>query len=77
MAATKSFTAQVMVGNLIIDKMTGKDTIGDPYRLGTLVEKALATEHDDEEARPRVSATGLTFTSSREAGTTRSRRRVP
>jgi len=43
-AATKSFTAQVMVGNLIIDKMTGKDTIGNAYRLGTLVEKALATE---------------------------------
>jgi glucosamine--fructose-6-phosphate aminotransferase (isomerizing) len=43
-AATKSFTAQVMVGNLIIDKMTGKDTIGSPYKLGTLVEKALATE---------------------------------
>jgi len=43
-AATKSFTAQVMVGNLIIDEVTGKHTIGDPYRLGTLVEKALETE---------------------------------
>jgi glutamine---fructose-6-phosphate transaminase (isomerizing) len=43
-AATKSFTAQVMVGNLIIDKMMGKDTIGDPRRLGALVEKALGTE---------------------------------
>ena len=43
-AATKSFTAEVMVGNLIIDEMTGKDTIGDRHRLGTLVEKALATE---------------------------------
>jgi len=43
-AATKSFTAQVMVGSLIIDKMMGKDTIGDPRRLGALVEKALGTE---------------------------------
>jgi glutamine---fructose-6-phosphate transaminase (isomerizing) len=43
-AATKSFTAQVMVGNLIVDRITGKDTIGDPRRLGTLVEKALETE---------------------------------
>ncbi len=43
-AATKSFTAEVMVGNLIIDEMTGKDTIGDRRRLGTLVERALETE---------------------------------
>ena len=43
-AATKSFTAQVMLGNLIIDEMTGKDTVGDPARLGTLVAKALETE---------------------------------
>jgi glutamine---fructose-6-phosphate transaminase (isomerizing) len=43
-AATKSFTAQVMLGNLIIDKIIGKDTIGDPERLGTLVGKALETE---------------------------------
>jgi len=43
-AATKSFTAQVMVANLIVDKMTGRDTMGTPYRIGTLVEKALETE---------------------------------
>ena len=43
-AATKSFTAQVMVGNLIIDKVTGRDTLGDPHRLGALVERALGTE---------------------------------
>lgn len=43
-AATKSFTAQVMLGNLIIDQMTGKETIGNPARLGTLVEHALETE---------------------------------
>ncbi len=43
-AATKSFTAQVMVGNLIIDEMTGKDTVGDPRKVGALVEKALETE---------------------------------
>jgi glucosamine--fructose-6-phosphate aminotransferase (isomerizing) len=42
-AATKSFTAQVMLGNLIIDEMTGKDTIGDPARLGALVERVLET----------------------------------
>jgi glutamine---fructose-6-phosphate transaminase (isomerizing) len=42
-AATKSFTAQVMLGNLIVDAMTGKDTIGDPRRLGALVEGALET----------------------------------
>ena len=43
-AATKSFTAQVMVGNLIIDEIIGKDTMGDHKRLGALVEKALETE---------------------------------
>jgi len=43
-AATKSFTAQVMVGNLVIDEITGKDTMGDHKRLGALVEKALETE---------------------------------
>jgi len=42
-AATKSFTAQVMLGNLIIDEMTGKNTIRDPVRLGALVEKVLQT----------------------------------
>ena len=43
-AATKSFTAQVMVGNLIIDEMTCTDTVGEPGRLGALVEKALDNE---------------------------------
>ena len=43
-AATKSFTAQVMLGNLIIDHVTGRDTIGDHHRLGALVERALETE---------------------------------
>ena len=43
-AATKSFTAQVMLGNLIIDKITGRDSIGDPERLGSLVAKALEVE---------------------------------
>ncbi|HUI01676.1 MAG TPA: glutamine--fructose-6-phosphate transaminase (isomerizing) [Nitrososphaerales archaeon] len=43
-AATKSFTAQVMVGNLMVDELTGKDTIGNPARLGPLVEKALEAE---------------------------------
>ena len=40
-AATKSFTAQVMGGNLIVDKVTGKDTIGSPARLVELVEQSL------------------------------------
>ncbi len=43
-AATKSFTAQVMLGNLILDEMMGKDTIGDRRKLQGLVEKALETE---------------------------------
>jgi len=43
-AATKSFTAQVMVGNLVIDSVTGRDTIGDHRRLGALVVRALETE---------------------------------
>src|SRR5262249_7607240 len=37
------FTAQVMVGNLILDRMMDKDTLGDPSKLGSLVEKTLET----------------------------------
>jgi len=43
-AATKSFTSQVMLGNLIIDEMTEKKKIGSPARLGMLVGQALETE---------------------------------
>ena len=43
-AATKSFTAQVMLGNLVLDTMMGKDTMGDRRKLSGLVEKALETE---------------------------------
>ncbi|MDG6914702.1 MAG: glutamine--fructose-6-phosphate transaminase (isomerizing), partial [Nitrososphaerota archaeon] len=43
-AATKSFTAQVMVGNLMIDRVTGRESVGDPRRLGQLVERALESE---------------------------------
>jgi len=43
-AATKSFTGQVMVGNLVIDAVTGRDTVGDHRRLKALVEEALETE---------------------------------
>jgi len=43
-AATKSFTAQVMVGNVIADAMIGKDTIGEPEMIGKLVEETLKSE---------------------------------
>jgi glutamine---fructose-6-phosphate transaminase (isomerizing) len=43
-AATKSFTAQVMVGNLIADAVVGKDTVGDLKKVGRLVEEALEPE---------------------------------
>jgi glucosamine--fructose-6-phosphate aminotransferase (isomerizing) len=43
-AATKSFTAQVMVGNMIADAVVGKNTVGDPKRVGRQVEEALETE---------------------------------
>ena len=43
-AATKSFTAQVMVGNVIADAMIGKDTIGEPEMIGKLVEETLRSE---------------------------------
>jgi glutamine---fructose-6-phosphate transaminase (isomerizing) len=43
-AATKSFTSQVMLGNLIIDEVTGKKKIGSPARLGMLAGQALETE---------------------------------
>ena len=52
-AATKSFTAQVMLGNLIIDEMTGKRTIGPLARLGALVQKALETEAQMKELAHR------------------------
>jgi glutamine---fructose-6-phosphate transaminase (isomerizing) len=43
-AATKSFTAQVMVGNLIADALVGTNTMGDPKKVGILVEQALRSE---------------------------------
>lgn len=57
-AATKSFTAQVMVGNLIIDQITGRDTLGDHKRLGALVEKALLDGAPDEATGRRVPRQG-------------------
>lgn len=43
-AATKSFTAQVMVGNLIADALAGKESLTDPREVGDLVRGALAAE---------------------------------
>ncbi|MDA4118119.1 MAG: glutamine--fructose-6-phosphate transaminase (isomerizing) [Thaumarchaeota archaeon] len=43
-AATKSFTAQVMLGNVVIDALTGKNTVGEPEKVGALVAKILETE---------------------------------
>jgi len=43
-AATKSFTAQVMVGNMIADAVVGRDTVGDPKKVGERVEEALEAE---------------------------------
>jgi glucosamine--fructose-6-phosphate aminotransferase (isomerizing) len=43
-AATKSFTAQVMVGNVIADAVVGKSTVGDPAAVGRLIAETLATE---------------------------------
>ena len=43
-AATKSFTAQVMVGNVIADALTGRTTVGDLRKLARLVGEALLPE---------------------------------
>jgi len=43
-AATKSFTAQVIVGDVIVDSIMGKDTLGGGRHVGALVEKALQSE---------------------------------
>jgi glucosamine--fructose-6-phosphate aminotransferase (isomerizing) len=43
-AATKSFTAQVTVGNVIADAFVGANTLGDPKRIGRLIEGALRSE---------------------------------
>ena len=43
-AATKSFTAQVMVGNLIADAVIGRDTVGDPKDVSSQVKSMLECE---------------------------------
>jgi glucosamine--fructose-6-phosphate aminotransferase (isomerizing) len=43
-AATKSFTAQVMVGNVIADAVIGKSTVGDLDAVRKMIEETLATE---------------------------------
>ncbi len=41
-AATKSFTAQVMVGNSIADALSGREAAEDPKRIGDFVRGTLA-----------------------------------
>jgi len=43
-AATKSFTAQVMVGNVIADAVIGRDTVGDHEEVSRLIEETLLCE---------------------------------
>jgi glutamine---fructose-6-phosphate transaminase (isomerizing) len=43
-AATKSFTAQVIVGDVIVDSIMGKDSLGGARHVGSLVDKALQSE---------------------------------
>ncbi len=43
-AATKSFTSQVVVGNVIADALLGKRTSGDAKRIGANVESVLGEE---------------------------------
>jgi glutamine---fructose-6-phosphate transaminase (isomerizing) len=43
-AATKSFTAQVMVSNMIADALIGRNTIGDSKSVSALVRQALGSE---------------------------------
>jgi glutamine---fructose-6-phosphate transaminase (isomerizing) len=43
-AATKSFTAQLMVANQIVDTLTGKDTVGPPREVAEGVEETLKLE---------------------------------
>ncbi|MDA4135630.1 MAG: glutamine--fructose-6-phosphate transaminase (isomerizing) [Thaumarchaeota archaeon] len=43
-AATKSFTAQVMVSNMIADALIGRNTIGDSKRVSALVRQTLRSE---------------------------------
>lgn len=43
-AATKSFTSQVMVGNLIADAVVGRDTVGDAKKVAAQVSQALESE---------------------------------
>jgi glutamine---fructose-6-phosphate transaminase (isomerizing) len=43
-AATKSFTAQVMVGNMIADAVIGRDTLGDPKKVSALVRQTLESK---------------------------------
>jgi glutamine---fructose-6-phosphate transaminase (isomerizing) len=43
-AATKSFTAQVMVGNMIADAVIGRDTVSDPEKVSAEVRQVLEVE---------------------------------
>lgn len=54
-AATKSFTSQVMVGNVVADALTGKSTIGDPRQLAALVTQTLRCEEKVREVAEALS----------------------
>jgi glutamine---fructose-6-phosphate transaminase (isomerizing) len=54
-AATKSFTAQVMVGNMIADAVIGRDTVNHPERLSTEVRQVLELQDQVREVAERFS----------------------
>jgi glucosamine--fructose-6-phosphate aminotransferase (isomerizing) len=43
-AATKSFTAQLMISNIVVDRLTGKNGIKDQSDLSTLIKSTLKVE---------------------------------
>ena len=54
-AATKSFTAQVMVGNMIADAVIGRDTVSDPERVSAEVGQVLQLENQVREIAEQFS----------------------
>ncbi len=54
-AATKSFTAQVMVGNMIADAVIGRDTLSNPERVAADVREVLEVEDQVRRVAERFS----------------------
>lgn len=52
-AATKSFTAQVMVLSMVVDRLLGWSTVGDSKKVSAAVASALKTENDAREIAKR------------------------